>query len=330
VNVKGRSVESGWGLHAGLTPYGVHYNDHAFTEMNAPLPVSLEQLRTGVQAPAIALEGVSKSFATDSRGKVTALSTLDLEIPEGQFVCLVGPSGCGKTTILNLVAGLETASSGVVRVRGQAVKGPGPDRTVMFQDSALFPWLTVQKNVEFPLEVAGVPLAERSERAEHYLRMVHLWKFRGAQPHELSGGMRQRAALARALVIEPKILLMDEPFAALDAQTRDVLHAELERVWLETQKTVVFVTHNVREAVRLGDRVVILGTRPGRLKRVLDVDLARPRDAEQRDVTLLASVVTAELKAEIEKVMREEVDDAWKPASGVVRPRADRNVGGGI
>jgi NitT/TauT family transport system ATP-binding protein len=286
--------------------------------------------RQPAEAPLIALAGVGKSFVAENGARHTALSAVDLAIPEGQFVCLVGPSGCGKTTILNLVAGLERPTEGEVRVRGVSVTGPGPDRTVMFQESALFPWLTVQQNVEFPLVIAGVPARERAERAERYLRMVHLWRFRAAQPHELSGGMRQRAALARALVAEPAILLMDEPFAALDAQTRDVLHGELERVWLETRKTVIFVTHNVREAVRLGDRVVILGTRPGRLKRVLDVEIARPRAADQRDIALLASVVTQELRVEIEKVMREEVDDAWEPAKGTVRPRADRNVGSGI
>jgi NitT/TauT family transport system ATP-binding protein len=280
--------------------------------------------------PVIELSAVAKDFTAASGDRTQALRALDLEVVEGQFVCLVGPSGCGKTTVLNLVAGLEMPSAGHVRVRGADVTGPGPDRTVMFQDSALFPWLTVQQNVEFPLAIAGLSARERAERAERYLRMVHLWRFRGAQPHELSGGMRQRAALARALVVEPAILLMDEPFAALDAQTRGVLHAELERIWLETKRTVLFVTHNVREAVRLGDRVVILGTRPGRLKRVLDIELVRPRDPDARDAAVLAGVVTSELRIEIEKVMREEADDAWEPAKGSVRPRPDRNVGGGI
>lgn len=278
----------------------------------------------------IELAGVTKAYVTARGGGYAALEAVDLAIPAGQFVCLVGPSGCGKTTLLNLIAGLEEASGGLVRVRGAPVRGPGPDRTVMFQEAALFPWLSVRKNVEFPLELAGVPPRERAERVERYLRMVHLWRFRDAQPHELSGGMRQRAALARALAAEPAILLMDEPFAALDAQTRDLLHGELERVWLETRKTVVFVTHNIREAVRLGDRVVILGTRPGRLKRVLDVELARPRGADAREVATLAALVAEELKTEIDKVVREEVDDAWEPATAVLRPRSDRDVGRGI
>ncbi len=277
--------------------------------------------------PIIALRGVTKSWGG---GRAAALAEVDLEVSEGQFVCLCGPSGCGKTTVLNLVAGLEFPTAGEVRVRGEAVRGPSPERTVMFQESALFPWLTVRRNVEFPLEVAGVPRAERDARVERYLKMVHLWRSRDSRPHELSGGMRQRAAMARALVSEPQMLLMDEPFAALDAQTRDVLHAELERIWLETRKTVVFVTHNVREAARLGDRVVIFGTRPGRVKRDLTVALPRPRGANDREVATLAAVVERELEIEIEKVIREELDDAWTPAGGAVPGGARSDLGGGI
>ena len=277
--------------------------------------------------PIIALRGVTKSWGG---GRAAALAEVDLEVSEGQFVCLCGPSGCGKTTVLYLVAGLEFPTAGEVRVRGEAVRGPSPERTVMFQESALFPWLTVRRNVEFPLEVAGVPRAERDARVERYLKMVHLWRSRDSRPHELSGGMRQRAAMARALVSEPQMLLMDEPFAALDAQTRDVLHAELERIWLETRKTVVFVTHNVREAARLGDRVVIFGTRPGRVKRDLTVALPRPRAANDREVATLAAVVERELEIEIEKVIREELDDAWTPAGGAVPGGARSDLGGGI
>jgi len=290
----------------------------------------METASTGMEAPLIELAGVSKAWP-DARGQaVTALDAADLAVRAGEFVCLCGPSGCGKTTVLNLIAGLESPSGGAVRVRGAAVTGPGPDRTVMFQEAALFPWLTVFRNVEFPLEMAGVPADERRSRVERYLRMVHLWRYRDAQPHALSGGMRQRAAMARALVNDPAILLMDEPFAALDAQTRDVLHNELERIWLETGKTVVFVTHNVREAVRLGDRVVIMGTRPGRVKRDLRVSLARPRAAHDRDVASLAGVVERELKIELEKVIREELDDAWSPAGGGVPRDSHRGLGDGI
>jgi len=283
-----------------------------------------------LDAPLIELATVSKSWPDERGAAVTTLDRAELSVAAGEFVCLCGPSGCGKTTILNLIAGLELPSQGEVRVRGAPVQGPGADRTVMFQEAALFPWLTVYRNVAFPLEMAGVAEGERRARVERYLRMVHLWRYREAQPHELSGGMRQRVAMARALVNDPAILLMDEPFAALDAQTRDVLHTELERIWLETKKTVVFVTHNVREAVRLGDRVIIMGTRPGKVKRELKVSLARPREANDRDVASLAGVVERELKIELEKVIREELDDAWSPAGGGVPRDSHRGMGDGI
>jgi NitT/TauT family transport system ATP-binding protein len=285
----------------------------------------------GLDAPVvIALHGAQKSFVDEHNVSHEALAPVDLAITKGEFLCLVGPSGCGKSTVLNLIAGLELPTAGQVLVRGQPVRGPGPDRTVMFQEAALFPWLTVLQNVLFPLRVAKVDELEAQSRAERYLRMVHLWKFRNARPHELSGGMRQRAALARSLVGEPEILLMDEPFGALDSQTCELLHAELESIWRSTKKTIVFVTHNVREAVRLADRVAVMGTRPGRIKRVLPIDLPRPRDQEQRDVGLLASVIRSELRVEIEKVTRDEVDEGWKPTSGPVRPEPEQDLGGGI
>ena len=281
-------------------------------------------------APLIELSAVSKSWPGRDGRPVTTLESTGLAIRPGEFVCLCGPSGCGKTTLLNLIAGLEFPTAGEVRVRGQRVTGAAPDRTVMFQEAALFPWLTVYRNVEFPLEMAGVAPGDRRARVERYLRMVHLWRYRDSHPHELSGGMRQRVAMARALAGDPSILLMDEPFAALDAQTRGVLHEELERIWLETGKTVVFVTHNVREAVRLGDRVVIMATRPGRVKRELPVSLARPRDGNDRDVASLAGVVERELKIEIEKVIREELDDAWTPAGNGLPRDSHRGMGDGI
>ena len=276
----------------------------------------------------IRLENVSRVFQS-RRGETHAVSDVTLEVPEGEFLCLLGPSGCGKSTLLNLIAGLELADRGQVTVGGKPVTGPGPDRTVMFQDAALFPWLTVSKNVEFGLELAGVARAEWKERVERHLRMVHLWRFREAFVHELSGGMRQRVALARALAPDPRVLLMDEPFAALDAQTRDVLHVELQDVWRQSKKTVVFVTHNVRESVRLGDRVVMLSSRPGRVKLDMRIDLARPRDIEG-DVAYYVGRIMKELRHEIDKVMREEIDDAWQPApSGV--PAAPRGgLGDGI
>ena len=278
---------------------------------------------------AISLRAVQKSWTEGSATTIT-VAGVDLEIRAGEFVCLLGPSGCGKSTLLNIVAGLDSATSGEVVVAGKKVSGPGPDRTVMFQDAALFPWLSLRDNIAFPLELAGTPKAEIDARVERVLRMVHLFRFADAPIHTLSGGMRQRGALARALVTEPGTLLMDEPFAALDAQTRDVMYGELEHVWLATKKTVLFVTHNVREAVRLGDRIVVMATRPGRVRKIIDVDLPRPRADADRNVSLLSAVVMNELREEIARVQREEADDAWTmgAAPGAADPRF--GVGGGL
>ena len=277
----------------------------------------------------IALESVGKRFVS-KRGTHHALADVSLTIDDGQFVCLLGPSGCGKSTLLNLIAGLDRADSGRVTLDGEAIVGPGPERSVMFQESALFPWLTARKNVEFGLELAGViDKHERAARTETFLKKVHLWRFRDAYVHELSGGMRQRVALARALAPDPRVLLMDEPFAALDAQTRDVLHVELTEIWRATKKTVVFVTHNVREAVRLGDRVVLMATRPGRVKLDETISLARPRVTES-EVAYYVGRIMKELRTEVEKVMREEIDDAWQPAPGAVSTGSTPGVGGGI
>jgi NitT/TauT family transport system ATP-binding protein len=286
-------------------------------------------VRGPVSGAAITLEGVSKTFPA-AQGTTTTLTTVDLEIKAGEFLCLLGPSGCGKSTLLNLIAGLDFPSGGRVLVNGAPVAGPGPDRTVMFQDPALFPWLSLRQNVAFPLELQGAPAAEIGPRVERALRMVHLWRFADAPIHTLSGGMKQRGALARSLVSEPGTLLMDEPFAALDAQTRDVLYSELENVWLSTGKTVVFVTHNVREAVRLGDRIVVMATRPGRVRKVVDVDLPRPRADTERNVALLSAIVMNELREEIARVQREEADDAWEmgPPGGAGGHRV--GLGGGL
>jgi NitT/TauT family transport system ATP-binding protein len=276
----------------------------------------------------IELRAVSKTFSTRS-GNVEALRDVSLSFQEGEFICLVGPSGSGKTTILNIIAGLERPEAGQVQAFGRPIEGPSPERTVMFQDAALFPWLTVEQNVAFPLIAAGQSVEQRNGSVMRFLRLVHLSKFARSYVHELSGGMRQRVALARSLAANARVWLMDEPFSALDAQTRDVLHAELESLWLQEKKTVVFVTHNVHEAVRLADRVVVLATRPGRVKREFAIDIPRPRAAEDRDVGLVAAQIMLELKAEIEKVMREELDEEWKPPeSRAKRPKEDK--GGGI
>ncbi|MBI3206377.1 MAG: ABC transporter ATP-binding protein [Myxococcales bacterium] len=274
----------------------------------------------------IALRNVEKSF-TGRDGKHTALADVSLEIPSGAFVCLLGPSGCGKTTVLNLVAGFETPDLGEVLVGGRRVEGPGPDRVVIFQDPALFPWLSVGENVAFPLQKQPLSAAEKADRVDDALRVVHLYKFKSSQPHELSGGMRARAAIARALVMEPRVMLMDEPFAALDAQTRELLQVELERVWQRTGATVVFVTHDNREAVRLATRVVVMGTRPGCVKLEVDVDqdLPRPRDPLDRNVNLLVTRVQRTLQAEVEKIAREESDERQVPPSR--RGRGEPDLG---
>ncbi len=238
----------------------------------------------------IVLDQVAKAFVTP-RGAVEALADVNLTIEEGEFVCLVGPSGCGKTTLLHLVAGLEQPDSGAVRIDQREVCGPGPDRGVLFQESALFPWLTVLGNVEFGLIMQGVPRSQRRARSMAWLQMARVAPFAEAFIHELSGGMRQRVALARALALEPAILLMDEPFAALDIHSRAVLHAELERIWLETRKTIIFVTHDIGEAVRLGSRVIVLGRRPARVRWSFPVVLGRPRSLEDAAVRALCGAV---------------------------------------
>jgi len=281
--------------------------------------------RTGAS---LALESVS--LTVQARGGTTEiLQDVSIRIGAGEFVCLLGPSGSGKSTILNLVAGFARPTSGRVLHGDREIVAPGPDRAMVFQDAALFPWLTLQRNVEFPLALQGLDAAARAARSEELLRVVHLWRFRDRHPHELSGGMRQRGAIARALATDPGVLLMDEPFAALDAQTREILQGEVERIWGGTRKTVIFVTHNVREAVRLADRVLLMGTRPGRVLHEDFIDLPRPRAANDERVAALAQSIGRHIASEVEKVAREEADDAWTGPGGPSRdPR--RNLGRGI
>jgi len=256
--------------------------------------------------PKLRLEDVTLSYRTETDSRLLALDRINLNIRQGEFLCIVGPSGCGKSTLLHLIAGLHPVSSGRIFVDEKLVSEPGTDRILIFQEHGLFPWLTVGQNVEFGLKMKGLSRAERAERTAHYLRLVHLLQFKDSRPHQLSGGMRQRVALARALATEPDILLMDEPFAALDAQTRDLLHDELERIWSETGCTIVFVTHNVREAVRLGDRIVLLTFRPGQVKRDFEVSLPRPRHIEEADVARTAREVLDCLRDEINKSLEAE------------------------
>jgi NitT/TauT family transport system ATP-binding protein len=260
----------------------------------------------GVRTPKLSAMGVSKTFRNARGDVVSALGEVSLDIAEGEFVCLIGPSGCGKTTLLNLFAGLDRPDTGGIEMDGRPIGSPGPDRAMLFQDPALFPWLNVRSNVEFALELIGVPKDQRADRAMHWLRRVHLGRFANAQPHELSGGMRSRAAIARALACQPEVLLADEPFAALDAQTREILQRELQEVWSETRNTFVFVTHNVREAVFLADRVVLMSAPPGTF--VAEHRITAPRPREFEDVLLSKVVVDIHdhLLKEVEKVVERE------------------------
>ncbi|AGL20782.1 ABC transporter ATP-binding protein [Actinoplanes sp. N902-109] len=239
----------------------------------------------------VTLDKVSKQYGAGSNA-LLALDKVSLTVGKGEFVCLLGASGCGKSTLLSLVAGLDGISGGTLDIGGRHV-------ALMFQEAALFPWLSVAGNVELPLRLAGVARAERRRRAAELLEIVRLKGFGDKRPHELSGGMRQRVALARALAQNADVLLMDEPFGALDAMTRDILHDELERIWREQSLTVLFVTHNVREAVRLGDRVVLLSSRPGRVIEDFAVTHARPRRIDSPEVAGQAAEITDRLRAEV-------------------------------
>ncbi len=244
------------------------------------------------------IRGASKTYYSKT-GALSALEPIDLDVQTGEFVCLLGPSGCGKSTLLNIIAGLDQPTTGEVRVDGQVTRRPGTDRVMIFQNAALFPWLNVFDNVKFGLNMIGVPKPERQVIARKFLRLVHLADFEQAFIHELSGGMRQRVALARALALNPDVLLMDEPFGALDAQTRDILHDELQTIWSDTHKTVLFVTHNVREAIVLGDRVVVFSARPGKIKKIFTVDQPRPRQIESYAVVDLAREIMAVLRDDV-------------------------------
>jgi NitT/TauT family transport system ATP-binding protein len=239
----------------------------------------------------VRLDSVSKQYGSGANA-LLALDKVSLTVRQGEFVCLLGASGCGKSTLLSLVAGLDEISGGTLDIGGRHV-------SLMFQEAALFPWLSVSGNVELPLRLRGVGKAERRRRAAELLDVVRLTGFADKRPHELSGGMRQRVALARALAQDADILLMDEPFGALDAMTRDILHDELERIWREQSLTVLFVTHNVREAVRLGDRVVLLSSRPGRVLEDFPIRHARPRRIDSPEVSGQAAEITDRLRAEV-------------------------------
>lgn len=229
------------------------------------------------------LRNVTKAFSTEE-GEMEALEGINLVVKPNEFLCIIGPSGCGKTTLLRMIAGLDYPSSGEIILDGNEVKGPSPDRGMVFQEFSLFPWRTVLKNVDFGLEIKGMKEKERREIAEKYIELVGLQGFENCYPYELSGGMKQRVAIARALAPEPAILLMDEPFGSVDAQTRNILQEELLEIWKRTKKTVLFVTHSVDEAVYLADRVAVMSARPGCLVKCLGIDIPRPRKRTSMEV----------------------------------------------
>lgn len=237
---------------------------------------------------------------------VLTLDGISMDVEEGDFVCILGPSGCGKSTFLNIAAGLEKPDSGEILLNGKPVTDPGPDRIMVFQEGALFPWLKVIDNVEFGLKIAHIPKVQRNEIAKRYLDMMQLTKFADSYPHQLSTGMKQRVAIARALAMDPEILLMDEPFAALDSQTRDLLLVELQLIWARTKKTILFVTHNISESVILGNKVAIFKNRPSKIKKEIVIDYKRPRHAEDSNLQKYNHEILQELKSEVLSSVRDE------------------------
>ena len=248
----------------------------------------------------LSIKNLNKTYHTEEGDEVVALSDINLDVADKEFVCFIGPSGCGKTTLLRITAGLEKPDSGTLTVNNEPIKGPGPDRGMVFQEYSLFPWRTVLKNITFSLELKKIPKSEREKIARDFLEVVGLSKFADSYPHELSGGMKQRVAIARALVNDPDVLLMDEPFGAVDAQTRNRLQHELLNIWEKKKKTVLFITHSVDEAVFLADKVVVFTARPGRVKEVINIDLPRPRERTSFEANAVREHLLASLGAEIQ------------------------------
>ncbi|BAQ09016.1 sulfonate ABC transporter atp-binding protein [Bacillus sp. OxB-1] len=259
----------------------------------------------------LTIDSIEKSFTNENKERVKVLDHINMNIEKGSFVSIVGPSGCGKSTLLYMIAGLEKPDAGSISISGKQIERPGPDRVVVFQEAGLFPWLTVLENVTYGLLLKKMPKQEAEAKAIDILKMVHLSKYIHSYPHQLSGGMKQRVSIARALVMEPDILLMDEPFSALDEQTRMVLHKELIEIWKKTKVTIFFVTHNIREAVLLSEKVVVFATRPGKIKEIITVPTST--DGVMADSVTLHTEqrVLSILEEEIEKVLKEEMGDDY-------------------
>ena len=296
------------------------------TTLERPLDIATAQTpapRTG----RLTLKGVTKRF--DGSG-IAVVQNIDLLCEPGEFVVVVGPSGCGKTTLLNLAAGMILADEGSVHLDGVPVSAPGPERAMVFQEHGLFPWLTAAQNIEFGLKMQGVFKSERRNRVAGALRMTHLSHSGNKYPHQLSGGMRQRVAIARAMVMNPSVLLMDEPFASLDAQTRFLLHEQLQDLWMQTSKTILFVTHSVAEAVRLADRVIVMHAHPGRIRAEIKVDLAHPRDPHSVDVAHIVRIVRREIEEEVNRVNAQLSDEFRAGTKDSDLDAGSVELGGGI
>jgi NitT/TauT family transport system ATP-binding protein len=275
----------------------------------------------------LSLTRVSKRF---DNSDIAAIEDITLDCKPGEFVVVVGPSGCGKSTLLNIVAGMTRPDSGSAFLDDRPITAPGPDRAMVFQDHGLFPWLTSAQNVEFGMKMAGISVSERSDRVALALQMVHLSASAEKLVHELSGGMRQRIAIARALVMDPSVLLMDEPFAALDAQTRTELHHRIQDLWCQTHKTILFVTHSVGEAVRLADRIIVLHSHPGRIRKEICVDLPHPRKFDSPDISELARLVRKEIEDEVNRVNAVAAEDSWRSEENADMDYSADDLGSGI
>lgn len=273
----------------------------------------------------IEIRKLSKAY-----GDLKVLDSIDLKIQEGDFVSIVGPSGCGKSTLINIVSGLTEASAGEIIIGGKKVETTDTDRIMVFQNPALFPWLNVFDNVAFGLRNLRKSKEEIKHRVDEILKKVHLYKFRDKYPSQLSGGMKQRVSIARSIIMDPKILLMDEPFSALDEQTRILLHNELQEIWMETRKTIIFVTHNIREAVKLSDRVIVMGARPSRLIGDIPIDIEHPRQVTNTKVFYKEELVFKKLKGEIEKIAREELGNEYRLEKEPLSSSFTNTMGDGI
>ena len=273
----------------------------------------------------ITVENLSKSY-----GDAKILDNINLKIKDGEFVSIIGPSGCGKSTLINVISGLTSKTSGKVIVEDEEVSKTSVERIMVFQNAALFPWLTVYDNIAFGLKSITKDSKEIKKKVQDVLRTVHLYKYKDKYPHELSGGMKQRVSIARSIVMDPKILFMDEPFSALDEQTRMLLHNELQEIWMKTKKTIVFVTHNIREAVKLSDRVLIMGTRPGTIIDDIEIKNSHPRELNSPELIYKEKQVYEKLKAEIEKVAKEELGDEYELEKDNLSSVHNNTMGGGI